>query len=162
MTDPTAALRAALGGLLREALEGPPDAAYFLNRGDRGLLASLDVLPAEAASARPDGRPSVAAHVDHLRYGLSLLNRWARGEDPWPDANFAASWKRQAVSAEEWAALKQAFAAEAAAWAEAIGRRTDWSPESMAEIAGSVVHLAYHLGAIRQLARGAAGPTARD
>jgi len=46
---------------------------YGLNRGDGGLLASPR-LNAAAASASHDG-PSIAAHVDHRRYGLSLLNR---------------------------------------------------------------------------------------
>ena len=63
--------------LLRELLYGPPkEFAFVLNPGDAGLLASLDKLSAEQASARPDGRSSIAAHVDHLHYGLSLLNRW--------------------------------------------------------------------------------------
>jgi len=70
-----------LGTLLRELLQGPAqDAAYMLNRGDRGLLASLDALSGEMASLRPGGPSSVAAHVDHLRYGL---NRWAAAENPW-------------------------------------------------------------------------------
>ena len=81
-----AVLRETLAGLLRELVDGPPGSfAYVLNPGDRGLLASLDELSAEAASAQPGGRSSIAAHVDHLRYGLELLNRWARGEDPWGD-----------------------------------------------------------------------------
>lgn len=52
--------------------------SYMLNGGDPGLLASLDRLDARAASATPaDGGASIAAHVAHLRYGYSLMNRWA-------------------------------------------------------------------------------------
>jgi len=104
----------------------------------------------------------VAAHVDHVRYGLSLLNRWARGEDPWHDADFSASWTRLSVTDDEWAALRAALRREAAAWAAAIEERTSWDRDSMTEAMGSVVHLAYHLGAIRQLAARTAGPRARD
>ena len=73
-------LRQVLVTLLSEALYGPRGDAFFLNSGDRGLVASLDALSAETASARPGGRSSVASHVEHLRYGLELLNREARGE----------------------------------------------------------------------------------
>ncbi len=38
----------------------------------------------------------------------------------------------------------------------------DVQPRELAWIAGSVAHLAYHLGAIRQIDRAARGPTAED
>jgi hypothetical protein len=162
MADHAGQFRAALHGLLRELLDGPPDAAFVLNRGDRGLLASLEALSAEGASAHPEGRASVAAHVDHLRYGLSLLNRWARGDDPWKDANYSESWTRLTVSSERWRGLRDALAAEARAWASAIDQRRDWDRDSMTEAMASVIHLAYHLGAIRQLAPAVSGPRAKD
>jgi hypothetical protein len=149
--------------LLRELLDGPSEkAAFVLNPGDRGLLASLDALSAEAASARPGGRSSVAAHVDHLRYGFELLNRWGRGENPWADADYAASWERQHVSDEQWRLLRSALADEARAWSAASGERSDWDAETLTGALASAVHLAYHLGAIRQIDRAASGPPARD
>ena len=155
--------RSALGRLLRELFEGPPtDAAFFLNRGDRGLLAALDQLSAKDASARRRGGTSVAAHVDHLVYGLTLLNRWARGENPWPEANYAASWKRTRVTEEEWARLRFDLAEQAQAWRRAINERREWDEGSITEATASVVHLAYHLGAIRQIQSAAAGPPAKD
>ena len=42
-----------------------------------------------------------------MRYGFSLLNRWANGDDPWKDADWSASWKLQTVSEREWADLQQ-------------------------------------------------------
>ena len=154
--------RTALRGLLHELVSGPADAAFVLNRGDRGLLSSLEELSAETASLRPDGRASVAAHVDHLRYGLSLLNRWARGANPWQDANYAESWKRLTVSHEQWRHLRDSLAVEARDWSRAIDERRDWTEENMTEVMASVIHLGYHLGAIRQLAPEASGPPARD
>jgi hypothetical protein len=160
MSDP---VRRAFVHLLREVLEGPsPEAAFVLNRGDRGLLASLAALSAGAASARPGGRSSVAAHVDHLRYGFQLLNRWARGENPWHDANYSASWARQEITDGEWQVLRNALADEARAWAAAASEPRDWSQEDWSNALGSVVHLAYHLGAIRQVAAAASGPPAAD
>ena len=155
--------RESLSRLLRELFEGPaPDASFVLNRGDRGLLASLDQLSSDAASARPNGRASVAAHVDHLRYGLSLLNRWARGDNPWPDADFAASWQRDQVTDEQWRAVREALRMEARAWREAIFERRKWDKDSLTEAMASAIHLAYHLGAIRQIQPAASGPPAKD
>ena len=149
--------------LLRELLDGPSeDAAFVLNPGDRGLLASLDALSADAASARPGGRSSVAAHVDHLRYGFELLNRWARGENPWADATYSASWKRQLVNDEQWRTLRAALADEARAWRKAAAERQEWDEVTLTGALASAVHLAYHVGSIRQIERAASGPPAKD
>src|SRR5689334_2963351 len=98
-----------LARLMGELVDGSPDPrarTYMLNRGDTGLLAALDRLSASAASATPGGGASIAAHVDHLRYGLSLLNRWAAGTPPRSeDADWTASWKKNVVSDAEWQAL---------------------------------------------------------
>lgn len=157
------AVRDALTALLRELLDGPPGGgAFVLNPGDRGLIASLDRLSAEAASAQPGGRSSVAAHVDHLRYGFELRNRWAQGEDPWSTANWAASWTRQQVTDEQWRTLRAAFADEARRWLQASGGPRKWNSTDLTEAMASTVHLAYHLGAIRQIAQAASGPPAGD
>jgi hypothetical protein len=157
------AIRQTLVTLLRELIDGPPgQAAYVLNVGDRGLLRSLDTLSAAAASARPNGRSSVAAHVDHVRYGLSLLNRWLGGEtNPWATANWAESWTHVQVTDEEWAALRANLQGEAHAWIEGAGQARDMDATALGGVIGSVVHLGYHLGAIRQLAPVAAGPPER-
>jgi hypothetical protein len=156
-------IRRTLVTLLRELVDGPPgEAAYMLNVGDCGLLGSLDGLTAEAASARPNGRSSVAAHVDHLRYGLSLLNRWVGGErNPWAAADWSESWKRVRVSDDEWTALRADLRREAHAWMDGAGRDRSVDDIALAGMIGSVAHLAYHLGAIRQLAPAAAGPPER-
>ena len=150
--------------LLNEVLSGPaPAAAYFLNPGDAGLIKSLDRLSAAQASARaPGGGASIAAHVDHLRYGLELLNRWSRGEDPFADADFAASWRQPAVSEEEWARLRGKLRQEARAWLKEVGEPRERSGAELTGALGGIVHLAYHLGAIRQIDRTARGPAAND
>jgi hypothetical protein len=161
--DPAASrLRRVLTTLLGEVLYGPGGDAYFLNQGDRGLLASLDALSAETASARPGGRSSVASHVDHLRYGLSLMNRFAQGENPWSDANWAASWTRQQVTEAEWRMLRSELAREAQSWAEVMKHPGAWNESELAGAVSTIPHLAYHLGAIRQLAQAASGPKATD
>ncbi len=95
----------ALSKLLTEIFDGPPgNEAYLLNPGDVGLLRQLESLDARAASSRPmPGKTTIAAHVDHVHYGFTLLNRWAAGEaNPWADADWNGSWQRGNVTPEEW------------------------------------------------------------
>ncbi len=161
----TAPFATLLRALFSELLHGSPDPSYrtyVLNQGDRGLLASLDRLSAASASATHGGS-SIAAHVDHLRYGLSLLNRWATGTPPpWPDMDWTASWRKAVVSDVEWQQLRDELRREADAWAETLRSPREVSDVEAGWMAGSVSHFAYHLGAIRQLDRATRGPTAED
>src|SRR5262249_8518929 len=89
MTPTDSVFRRALSNMLTEIFDGPPgQEAYLLNPGDPGLLRQLDTIEARAASQRPmPGKTTIAAHVDHVHFGLSLLNRWAAGEaNPWAGA----------------------------------------------------------------------------
>jgi hypothetical protein len=67
-----------LATLVGELVDGAPaSGGYMLNAGDPGLLRSLDRVPAAAASTPTATGSSIAAHVDHVRYGISLMNRHA-------------------------------------------------------------------------------------
>jgi hypothetical protein len=165
MTNPAkAALHGAVSTVLRELIDGSgTEACWVLNPSDPGLLRSLDTLTAGAASAPArDGGPSIAAHVDHLRYGLELMNRWNQGENPFADADFSASWRRGTVSDEEWAARREQLRAQAHRWLAAVRQPRDLSEFELTGVIASVAHLAYHLGAIRQVDRSTRGPSARD
>lgn len=157
-------LSAVLPNLLNELLDGSAfEATWVLNPQDPGLLQSLDKLSAEQASAVPSsGGASIAAHVDHLRYGLELLNRWSKGENPFGDADYSASWKRIVVSDAEWAARRDELRTQARAWRDAIQTPRDLNDFELTGVVGSIVHLAYHLGAIRQIDRSIRGPAAND
>lgn len=145
--------------LFGELVDGAPETgAYTLNRGDAGLLASLDRLTAADASRSTFGGATVAAHVDHLRYGLSLMNRWAAGENPFNDADWSASWRRSSVSDAAWKELRSALGREAHRWLEALGTPRDVSAIELNGVVGSIPHLAYHLGAIRQIGAASRGP----
>lgn len=166
MTDPSnMAWQKAVTDLLVELTNGPASSeAYILNPGDRGLFGSLEGLSAEGASARaPGGGPSIAAHVDHLCYGLELLNRWRRGEkNPFATADYAASWQRLAVSEPEWRQLRDRLRHEVAAWRTVMVEPLEPHDMTLKGVLSSVIHLAYHVGAIRQIHRSAGGPKAQD
>ena len=156
------ALCTALVALLGEVLNGPAaGSAHFLNPGDEGLTGSLRRLSAGEATARPGGRSSVAAHVRHVLYGLDLLNREARGE-PITETSYAASWTQQEVTDAEWTDLRGTIDRHAHDWMSAVGQRIDWDAEALTTVVAELAHVAYHLGAIRQIAAAAAGPPARD
>lgn len=153
-------LAESLTTLLSELVDGaPPGSAYVLNGGDPGLLASLDRLDADAASASHDDGATIAAHVAHLGYGISLMNRWADGEpNPFATADWGAAWKTAAVSEQEWADLRAALREQVQRWQRAVALPRDVRRIELNGMIGSIVHLAYHLGAIRQIDRALRGP----
>ena len=105
----------------------------------------------------------MAAHTEHLRYGFEVLNRWALGDtNAFANANYAASWRKGHVSDSEWSTRLDQLRREAITWREAMLRPRDVDESEAIGILGSVVHLAYHLGAIRQIDRTLRGPAARD
>lgn len=154
-----AELTRTLATLFGELVNGAAaDGAYILNAGDDGLLRSLDKISAKAASALTPTGSSIAAHVDHLRYGLSLMNRWSAGENPFADADWSTSWKNTAVSDDEWQTRRAELRAEATRWLEALRAPRDVPEIELGGMIGSIAHLAYHLGAIRQIDRATRGP----
>src|SRR6186997_2636252 len=89
-----------LARLFAELVDGPPTAgeAFMLNSGDAGLLRSLDKIAAADASRSVHDGATIAAHAQHVRYGLSLMNRWAsEGGNPFADATWDAAWRLSAV-----------------------------------------------------------------
>lgn len=166
MTMNTREITGVLTSLLSELVNGSPDPTVgtaMLNRGDAGLLASLEKISAAAASETSAGGGSIAAHTDHLLYGFSILNRWAAGEyKPWKNADWTTSWKRGRVSESEWRTLRDNLRRESDAWLRALAEPRDVDEREAGWMIGSIAHLAYHLGAIRQIDRATRGPTAED
>jgi hypothetical protein len=158
------ALHEALTQLFSELVNGTaPDKAWMLNRGDKGLMRSLDRLSAaDVSHISESGGSPIAAHADHLRYGLSVLNRWSLGENSLADADYTASWRRTAVNEDEWTALRRQLRSEIDQWLDFLRRPRDLKESDLNEIIGSIAHLAYHLGAIRQINRSIGGPQAID
>src|SRR6476620_7703650 len=127
--------------LFSELVDGAsPTEGYVLNRSDPGLLRSLDKLSATAASAITPTGSSIAAHVDHLRYGLSLMNRWSRGENPFDDADWSTSWRRTRVTAAQWKQLRDELADEAHRWLAALAKPREIEQSELNSVVGSVAH----------------------
>lgn len=141
--------------LVAEAYEGPqPHGSWFTsNAADAGLFATLAGLTADAASrpGRPGG-PSIAAHVEHLRWSLANVNATIRGEAWNPD--WSASWSVATVDEAAWGTLRADVARAFAELRAALEGDPDLSdPMMLRGVLALAPHAAYHLGAIRVQAK---------
>ena len=150
-----------LARLFGELIDGTTGhgGAFILNSGDQGLLRSLDGLSADGASRSVNEGATIAAHARHLQYGLSLMNRWAaEGGNPFADATWDEAWKTSAVDESQWNEIRNGLRDEAHRWLSWLGSPRAVSPVEFTGMIASIAHLAYHLGAIRQINRDARGP----
>jgi hypothetical protein len=148
--------------LFSELVDGAndPGGAFMLNSGDLGLLRSLDKLPPAAASRASGDGATIAAHAQHVRYGLSLMNRWAaEGGNPFADAKWEEPWKIGEVDAIQWQDIRSGLRDEARRWKDALASPREVNDAELAGMIASIAHIAYHLGAIRQIDKDARGPT---
>jgi hypothetical protein len=145
--------------MLREACEGgePGKPTAFVGNtgadgaGNAGLFASLDELSALQASAPTALGSSVASHAAHLAFHLEVSLRWAQGErGPF---DWKASFEPRVVDDAAWAATRARVRAAYAAMAAFARGNTTWSDDDAGGLAAALAHVAYHLGAIRQIAK---------
>jgi len=142
--------------LYDEGYSGPADAkgTWFVdNEAECGFLGTVAKMSAaEASRPTSPGDPlTVASHASHLLYALSLANRAARGENPYPGAKWSESWAARSVSESEWKALVAALRKEYESFREALANGVLWDGEDMLTgTLGLLCHGAWHLGAIRQ------------
>ncbi len=154
-----AALAKGILELLREAYEGgrPGAGTGFVENtradggGNGGLFATLESLTAEQASRPMAHGTSVAAHASHLAYSLEVTLRWLngdRGPFDWP-----GSFEPRVVDEPGWRAARARMRTAYDAFVAWAGGRTEWDEHSAGGIAAGLAHSAYHLGAIRQIAK---------
>lgn len=133
--------------------------SFILNSGDVGLLRSIDKMSAADASRSVNDGATIAAHAQHLRYGLSLMNRWAdEGGNPFADAKWDEAWKMSEVDGGTWDEIRNGLREEAQRWLRALSSPREVSGVELSGMIASIAHLAYHLGAVRQINKLARGP----
>ena len=146
--------------LFTELTEGShPKGGFVLNTGDIGLLKSLDKLSAADASHSVNGGATIAAHAQHVRYGLSLMNDWGNnGGNPFANAKWDEAWKMSKVTDAQWQEIRNGLREEVTRWQQVLKTPREANDLELMGIVGSIAHLAYHLGAIRQINKDARGP----
>lgn len=146
--------------LFSELVEGTsPPGGFILNSGDEGLLRSLDKISAADASRSVNDGATIAAHAQHLRYGLSLMNRWAsEGGNPFADAKWDEAWSTREVDGAAWTEIRNGLREQSHRWLKALDSPREVNDLELAGMIASIAHLAYHLGAIRQISKDGRGP----
>jgi hypothetical protein len=150
-----------LAHLFSELVDGVSSdkGGFVLNTKDIGLLRSLDTISADDASRSVNDGATIAAHAQHLRYGLSLMNEWGeKGGNPFANARWDDAWKITTVDANAWHEIRNGLRDEVHRWLKALQTPRDVTEVEFTGLVASIAHLAYHLGAIRQIDKDARGP----
>ena len=148
-----------LSQLFSELVDGATGSGFMLNTGDIGMLRSLDKLSAAEASRSTNGGATIAAHTQHVRYGLSLMNQWAsQGGNPFANAKWDEAWKISTVTDDQWKDIREGLTAESRRWLDTLKTPRDVHGIEYTGMVSSIAHLAYHLGAIRQIDKSVRGP----
>lgn len=145
--------------ILKEAVEGgvPGQGTAFLDgtkadgSGSHGLLTTLATLSAEQASQDVHGT-SIAGQARHTAFHMEVSVRWERDGDRGP-FDWKGIFHPAQVSEQEWAELQ---ARVRKAYNELVAfahTQKDKAPDGdiSGGLTGCVAHVAYHLGAIRQM-----------
>jgi MoxR-like ATPase len=146
-------LRAVLP-VLSEAFAGPADprSTHFVNNlPDCGLFGTLDALTAEQASTPvEEGGATAAAQAEHMRFSLDVSVRWMRGERE--KADWARSWDVREVDDDAWTELREQLRRTYDAFVVMVHQQP-MDADLLEGLVATVAHAAYHLGALRQIAR---------
>jgi hypothetical protein len=137
--------------LFKETFEGTGGASsHFIDPKGGSLFETLERITTELASSTRYGS-SIAAHCDHTRYYLQVLPEFMRDENPKTD--WPGSWQKSQVNALEWGALRLALRTEYENVTQFLQGVQTWDDEMIGGGLSMLAHTAYHLGAIRQLAK---------
>ena len=137
--------------LLRETFEGSPEGmpSAYLDRGV-GVFDTLEKLSAEDVS-REVNHTTIAAQIEHAKFYLDRLCEFMNGRTE--KVNWEQSWLIETVNETEWNALRDAVRGSYENVLRTFAEIETWSPDKIGEAIAIIAHTAYHLGAIRQMAK---------
>jgi hypothetical protein len=124
---------------------------YFLDKGT-SMFETLATISAEEASVPVGGKcATLAAQVKHVAFYLDVLEKAMRTQQ-FERQDWDKIWREtNAVTPEEWEALKTSLRQSYNRIKVFIDDTTEWSSErQIGGIIAVIVHTAYHLGEIRQ------------
>ena len=137
--------------VLREAFEGSPEgkSSAFLDRGV-GIFSTLDALSFEQASESVSGT-TAAAHTEHLKFYVDRLVEFMEGRKE--EVKWEQSWLIETVDRNEWDILRSGVRKTYENLLRRVAETEEWNQESIGGLIAIIAHSAYHLGAIRQIAK---------
>src|SRR5687768_4783724 len=137
--------------VLRETFEGSPEGegSAYLDHGV-GVLTTLEKLSAEQVSADMGGT-TIAAHTEHAKFYLDRICEFMKGRTE--KVNWEQSWLIETVNETEWNALRDAVRRSYENVLRTFAGIETWNQDKIGEAIAIIAHSAYHLGAIRQMAK---------
>ena len=137
--------------LLHETFEGSPEGqpSAYLDRGT-GFINTLDGLSADEVSREVAGM-TIAAQTEHAKFYLDRLCEFMNGRVE--RVNWDDSWLIETVDEQEWDALRAAVKTTYQNSLRCLADVADWDERKAGMAVGLIAHTAYHLGAIRQIAK---------
>ena len=142
----------AIETLLDEVIQGPDRRNWLLNQGDIGFLGTLRRMTPDQAIRHPiPHRACAAGHAHHIWFHLNLLNRAYQGEPSFANANWASSWEVGDLTADKWLAILDALEHEVKDFRQCLAKQPTFDITGLTATLATIVHIGYHLGAVRQL-----------
>ena len=136
--------------LLRETFEGsPPEGSAYLDRGV-GIFSTLEKISAAEAS-REFVSTTIAAQTEHAKFYLDRLLEFMTGRTE--KVNWDDSWLIEIVDETEWNYLRGAVRQSYEKTLQGFFEIENWNEDRIGEAIAIIAHTAYHLGAIRQIAK---------
>jgi hypothetical protein len=137
--------------LLRETFEGSPEGqgSAYLDHGT-GVFSTIETLSAADVS-RDIAGTSIVAQLEHAKFYLDRICEFMGGRTE--KVNWEDSWLIEEVTDEEWSALKLTLRSSYENVLLCVAGTEAWDEGRVGMAIGMVAHTAYHLGAIRQLAK---------
>lgn len=156
MTSPKNSLQStqfieAVAYLLRETFEGSPEGqpSAYLDRGV-GFFNTIDNLTADQVS-KDYGDTTIAAQTEHAKFYLDRLCEFIGGRTE--RVNWEDSWLIETVNEDEWNALRSSVKNAYEGALKCLAGTESWDSSKVGMAMGLVAHTAYHLGAVRQIAK---------
>ncbi len=137
--------------ILRETFEGSPEGqgSAFLDRGV-GFFTTIAGVNAEQASHFVSGT-TIAAHTEHAKFYLDRLVEFLNGRTE--KVNWEDSWLIETVNEAEWNSLRETVNRTYENVLRGFAAIETWDQNNIGEAIAMIAHTAYHLGAIRQIAK---------
>lgn len=136
--------------LLRETFEGSPEeGSAYLDRGI-GFFSTIENVSAEGASKEIIST-SIAAQTEHAKFYLDRLVEFIEGRTE--KVNWDQSWLIETVNEEEWDILREGVKGSYENVLRCFAEVELWDQNNIGDSIAIIVHTAYHLGSIRQLAK---------
>lgn len=137
--------------ILRETFEGSPagQGSAYLDR-EIGLLTTLEKLSAEQVS-KEINETTIAAQTEHAKFYLDRICEFMLGRTE--PVKWEQSWLIETVNEDEWKALRTAVTNSYENVLMTFAQIEIWNQDNIGDAVAIVAHTAYHLGAIRQIAK---------